>query len=265
MRVQALAVPILLLATGARADTLLTIKLRLETTPPQPVTEKSPAAEMQLLWVGDHRLREDTPELSISVISRFDRKKAYIVDHRAKTYAEADLPFDPAAKGPDQETGKQAATGDITSEDRWQRQKAQMTVTLTDEVRRIGSWNARKVVVVSRPSFGGEATAVKWMSTEVGVDEGTLNRWQAVVLPPGSMDPELLESQRQLDAIPGYPVLEETRSSLGPGETEYRWHKELVSAESKEPPAGLYDPPAGYTKVRVDQLSFIRAARPADR
>jgi hypothetical protein len=114
------------------------------------------------------------------------------------------------------------------------------------------------VVVVSRGSLG-EVTKVRWMSTQIGVDEGTLNQWQAdaIALPPGSIDPEVLEAQRRLDAIPGYPVIEESRSSRGPGETEYRWHMELVSAETKEPPAGLWEPPAGYTKVPADQnLAF---------
>ena len=63
----------------------------------------------------------------------------------------------------------------------------------------------------------------------------------------------MLETQRRLDAIPGYPVITESRSTGGPGETEYRWYTELVSAETKEPPAGLYEPPAGYTKVQFDQ------------
>ncbi|HZF12075.1 MAG TPA: hypothetical protein VFE33_25085 [Thermoanaerobaculia bacterium] len=249
MRVPAL-VPILLFATGAQADTLLTIQARLETSPPPPVAV-STETEMQL-WVGDHRMREDSPGLS-TVIRRFDRGKLYFLDHRTKTYAEVDLPFDPLA-------GKPTTAGDSARE---RGQKARVTVTLTDEKRRIGAWNTRKVVVVSHDP-GGDFTAEKWMSTEVGVDEGTLNQWlaKAVVPPPGSLTPEVLESQRQLDAIPGYPVLEETRSSRGPGETEFRWHKELVSAETKEPPAGLYDPPAGYRKVKVDQINMAPAGKP---
>lgn len=261
MRIQAVAALSLLLAAGAHADTLLTIKMRLETTPSPPPPADSPKDMETQYWVGDHRLREDTPQHALSVIRRFDRRKLYFVDHRAKTYAEIDLPFDPL-KGADHRPPKPAAAGDIAQGS--QGPKAQMTVTLTDETRRIGSWNTRKVVVVSRHPKFGEATAVKWMSTEVGVDESTLKRWQddAVVLPAGILDAELLESQRQLDAIPGYPVLEETTSSLGPGETEYRWHKELVSAETKEPPAGTYDPPAGYTKVEVDQIDWSPADRP---
>jgi hypothetical protein len=259
---QALAVLMLLFAAGSRADTLLTIKARLETTPPQPVTEKSLGEAEWQLWVGDHRLREDTPKLSSSVIRLFDRKKLYFIDHRAKTYAEVDLPFNPATLGASHQTGKPAAAGDIPKES-GRRQKEQMTVTVTDEVRRIGPWNARKVVVVSRGSLG-ETTAVKWVSAEVGVDEGTLNRWQAdaVVLPPGSFDPEMQESQRQLNAIPGYTVLQESRSSRGPGETEFRWHTELVSAEKKEPPAGLYEPPDGYMKVAFDQMSLMPTEKP---
>lgn len=249
---QALAVLMLLFAASSPADTLLTIKARLETTPP--ATRELPAMQWQL-WVGDHRTREDTPMVSMSVIRRFDQKKLYFVDHQKKTYSEADLPFNPASPDAGSQRGKPAAAD--TSKEEGARQKHQMTVTVTDEVQRIGPWNARKVVVVNRSDLG-ESTRVAWMSAEVGVDEGALNQWQAdaVVLPPGSIDPEVQESQRRLDAVPGYPVLEESRSSGGPGEKEYRWHKELVSAEKKEPPAGLYEPPAGYTKVPLDSASF---------
>lgn len=249
---QALAVLMLLFAAGSRADTLLTIKARLETTPPRPSTQDSPGEAKWQLWVGDHRLREDAPAHSMSVIRRFDQKKLYFVDHPSKTYSEVDLPIQPASSGAAPQSGKPAAASD-PSKEKGPRQKEQMTVTVTDEVRRIGPWNARKVVVVSR-GFWGEITKVKWMSTEVGVDEGTLNQWQhnAVTLPPDSIDPEVLEAQRRLNAIPGYPVLEDSRSFGGPDETEFRWHTELVSAEKKEPPAGLYEPPAGYTKVPLD-------------
>src|SRR5262245_25637132 len=96
MRVQALAVSLLFFAAGAQADTLLTIKMRLETTPAPPPTAKVPTEFEMQLWVGDHRVREDTTGIPISTIRRFDRGKLYIIDHRAKTYAERDLPFDPS-------------------------------------------------------------------------------------------------------------------------------------------------------------------------
>jgi hypothetical protein len=243
---QALVVLMLLFAAGSQADTLLTIKARLETTPPPQPPRESPGETTWQLWVGDHRLREDTPKYSTSVIRRFDQKKLYIINHESRTWSETDLPFGSQNGGP--------AAAESAPQQKEPRQKEEMTVTVTDEVRRIGPWTARKVVVVRR-GFLGEVTNVKWMSTEVGVDGGTLNQWQAgaIALPPGSIDPEVLETQRRLDAIPGYPVLSESRSTGGPGETEYRWHTELVSAEAKEPPAGLYEPPAGYTKVPLDQ------------
>lgn len=247
---QALTVLMLLFAAGSRADTLLTIKARLETTHPRQASQDSRVEMQWQLWVGDHRLREDTPTYSMSGIRRFDLKKLYLVNHQSKTYSEVDLPFPPASSGTAPQSGKPAAASD-PSKEKESRKKEQMTVTVTNEVRRIGPWNARKVVVVT-----GEVTKVKWMSTEVEVDEGTLNQWQhnAITLPPGSIDPQVLEAQRRLDAIPGYPVLEESRSLGGPDETEYRWYTELVSAEKKEPPAGLYEPPAGYTKVPFDSV-----------
>ena len=246
---QALAVLILLFAAGSRADTLLTIDGRLETTPPPPADQDSPSGGKWQLWVGDQRTREDVQMSSASVIRRFDLKKLYFVDHRSKTWSEVDLPFNQASSGAGPQSGPAAAAD--PSEEKGPRQKEEMTVTVTDEVRRIGPWNARKVVVVNR-SDGTEVMWVKWMSTEVGVDEGTLNQWQETVAPPRDIDPEVQESQRRLNAIPGYPVLAESRSSLGPGETEFRWRIELVSAEKKEPPAGLYEPPAGYAKVPFD-------------
>ncbi len=217
-RRSAFALLLLLAALPAAADTLLTVR-----TTVQGLKLDQPPAGPVRIWIdgrGD-RLRRD--EGDTSYILRLDRGKLYVVNHGDKTYSELALPIDPG-KVPAPEAAQVKAE-----------------VTPTGETKKIGSWNASKYRVDISSPAGVHLDTTVWASKEIA-SYPALTRLAASIaaLQPGSAD-----WARKLDRIEGFPVVQEVDVTMG--SSRFKTRDELVSVESKDAPAGAYDPPAGYT------------------
>jgi hypothetical protein len=215
----AFALLLLLAATPAVADTLLTVRSSIEGLKIAPSQ-----AEPIRIWIGGEkgdRLRRD--EGDTSYILRLDRGKLYVVNHSEKTYSELAVPIDPQ---------KIAASPEM-------RVKAQ--VTATGETKKIGIWNARKYRVDITSPAGLHLDTTVWASPDVASHQA-LTRLAAslAALQPGSADWAL-----KLGQIEGFPVLQEANVTMGA--SHFKTREELVGIETKDAPAGAYDPPAGYT------------------
>jgi hypothetical protein len=210
---------LLLTAAPALADTLLTVRSSiagLKIAPSQ--------AEPIRIWIGGEkgdRLRRD--EGDTSYILRLDRGKLYVVNHADKTYSELALPVDARKIGAPPEM----------------QVKAQ--VTATEETKKIGSWSARKYRVDITNPAGLHLDTTVWASPDVASHQA-LTRLAASIaaLQPGSAD-----WSQKLPQIEGFPVLQEAEVTMGT--SHFRTREELVGIETKDAPAGTYEPPAGYT------------------
>ena len=213
------ALLLLLAAAPGLADTLLTIRSSIEGLKVAPA-QGGPTR----IWIGGDKgdkLRRD--EGDASYILRLDRGKLYVINHADRTYSEIPLPVDP------QKTPAADAA----------QIKAQ--VTATGETKKIGSWNARKYRVdISNPA-GLHLDTTIWASTEIA-SSAALTRLAAslAALQPGSGD-----WARKLEQIDGFPVAQEANVTMGA--SHFKTREELVSVETKDAPAGAYEPPAGYT------------------
>ncbi|MFL6259383.1 MAG: DUF4412 domain-containing protein [Thermoanaerobaculia bacterium] len=210
---------LLLLAAPALGDTLLTVRSSIEGLKIAPSQ-----AEPIHIWIGGEkgdRLRRD--EGDTSYILRLDRGKLYVVNHSEKTYSELAVPID---------AQKIASPPEM-------RVKAQ--VTATEETRKIGSWNARKYRVDITSPAGLHLDTTVWASPDVASHQA-LTRLAAslAALQPGSADWAL-----KLGQIEGFPVLQEADVTMGT--SHFKTREELAGIETKDAPAGIYDPPAGYT------------------
>jgi hypothetical protein len=213
------ALLLLLAATPALADTLLTVRSSiagLKIAPSQ--------AEPIRIWIGGEkgdRLRRD--EGDTSYILRLDRGKLYVVNHSEKTYSEIAVPIDAQKIGAPPEM----------------RVKAQ--VVATEETRKIGSWNVRKYKVDITSPAGLHLDTTVWASPEIASHQA-LTRLAASIaaIQPGSADWAL-----KLGQIEGFPVLQEAEVTMGT--SHFKTREELVGIETRDAPAGTYDPPAGYT------------------
>jgi Domain of unknown function (DUF4412) len=214
--------PLLLLLLGAAplaADTLLTIKSQVQGL----TMAGSPDGEIRI-WVAGDKLRRDDGEAA-STILRLDRNKIYLVNHQDRTYSELSLPLD---------LQKLGASQDVL--------KTSVQVKPSNETKKIRSWNARRVEVDVSNAAGLKLDGTLWVSKDVEA-YAALNR---MAVSMAALQPGGANLARQLEQIGGFPVVQETDVEMNG--SRFKTREELVSVETREAPAGLYEPPAGYAK-----------------
>jgi hypothetical protein len=163
-----------------------------------------------VLWFGDDRAARILPQGRL--ISRLDRGEAYLVDDTKKTYTVIKM----EDKTPPMEVP---------------------TVKRTGETRRIGDWSAERYDLDFEVPPGETGHAVLWMSTDVKVNLDVYRAYARSVA--RAMGMGWIQAIADLE---GYPVLQET--TMGPVRVTTR----LVSMAEEDPPPGLYEPPADYTR-----------------
>ncbi len=206
-------------ALPAQADTLLTVRSSIEGLKIAPSQ-----AEPIRIWIGGEkgdRLRRD--EGDSSYVLRLDRGKLYVINHAEKTYSEIAVPIDAQKMGAPPEM----------------QVKAQ--VTATGETRKIKDWNVRRYRVDITNPAGLHLDTTVWASADVASHQALTRLAVSIAaLQPGSADWSV-----KLGQIEGFPVLQEADVTMG--NSHFKTREELVSVETKDAPAGAYDPPAGYT------------------
>lgn len=221
------------------ADSVITMKA---VRSPSPGSDAGPSEETSTVWLGQNRIREDTPDQS--VIVNLDDKKIFIVKHKSKSYHALDLPIDikkliPEEMAPMFDSVMKQMVMDVE-------------VTPTDETRRIGDYDTKKSLVKLKSPMGLEMDLVVWASTGTGLDVDTYKR---LALEMASMQPTGTEWISKVLAIPGFPVMRETTVKMNGSEMTTR--EELVGIEDKEPPAGIYAPPSDYKEEPFDFMSAM--------
>ncbi|MBW8875219.1 MAG: DUF4412 domain-containing protein [Acidobacteria bacterium] len=204
----------LLLAAPAAADTLLTVRSSVEG-----LKMDQPTTGQVHLWIATDKLRRDEGETS--TIVRLDRGKVYVLNHADKTYLELAAP----------DLQKLAAPAGAPMK---------VQVTATGETKKVGTWNARKYKVdISNPE-GLHLDTTIWASKDVA----SYQAYGKLAAALAAMQPNSGEWARQMQQIEGFPVIQEADVTMGG--SRFKTREELVAVETKDAPAGTYDPPAGY-------------------
>ena len=113
-------------------------------------------------------------------------------------------------------------------------------VTATGETKKVGTWNARKYKVdISNPE-GLHLDTTIWASKDVA----SYQAYGKLAAALAAMQPGSGEWARQMQQIEGFPVIQEADVTMGG--SRFKTREELVAVETKDAPAGTYDPPAGY-------------------
>jgi hypothetical protein len=230
IRRTALFLFLVLLATGAGADTLFTV--RSHTDAFQVAGQKQPAKDSQVkIWVSGDKLRRDDDEQSM--ILRLDTGRLYLVNHESKTYSEIPVPIDLRKMMP---KGSEAMADQIANG-----MKLTVQVTPKTETRKVNQWNAKRYDVAIQSAMGMKISSTLWVSKEI---DGylPLNKLSATL---ASLQPGSAAWASELEKIDGYPVLQE--SSIDALGAKFGTREELLAAEVKDAPAGTFEPPAGYT------------------
>jgi Domain of unknown function (DUF4412) len=210
------AVPLLLLllAAPATADTLLTVRGSVEGLK----MDQPPTGQIHL-WIAADKLRRDEGETS--TIVRLDRGKVYLLNHGDKTYAEIAAP-------------------DVQRPVPLTEAAIKVGVTPTGDTKKIGQWNARKYKVDIASPDGLHLDTTIWASKDVAAYQA-YGKLAAVL---AALQPGSAEWARQMQQIEGFPVLQESDVTMGG--SRFKTREELLTVETKDAPAGTYDPPAGY-------------------
>ncbi|UCG61001.1 MAG: DUF4412 domain-containing protein [Candidatus Zixiibacteriota bacterium] len=175
-----------------------------------------------------------------------DDMKLYVVDHNARKYSETST---------DAAAALEEAMADMDDEERamaeaMQQQMMQsmrLTVTPTEETKKIGDWNTtRYMMEMSMPM--GNATTEMWVTDDVEADwesfQAMANSQMAAM--PGFE--QMLEETKKIKGIPVYSVT--STQVMG---VEVKSTVEILEFLTKDAPAGTFAVPEGYRKVDVMQ------------
>jgi hypothetical protein len=220
-------------AAPAAGDTLLTLKNHRDGFRHEGMSQPPHDATVEL-WIGDGRIRRDDGTMAVVVSG----DRLLLVNHETRSYSVLGLPVDLETLLP--ESMRQTA-------EMW---KLAVEITPREETRRIGDWNAKRYDVELTNALGLAMSSTLWITGELEVDLAPFRRLSSVL---ASLQPGGAETMRPLAELPGFPVLLETTADMAG--TVVRSEERLQSVERREPPAGLYEPPAGYAE---------RAFRPGD-
>ena len=106
-------------------------------------------------------------------------------------------------------------------------------------------------VAISGASAGGTTRQEIWVTKDIGADRD----WREMYTAMMSTNPLAMGAATEMKKIDGFPVLVETTRKLGPAEIKSR--EAVTAVEEKEPVAGFYDVPAGFTEKPFDPMAGI--------
>ena len=201
-----------------------------------------PAKDVQVtIWVGDGAMRIESPENT--VIVRSDRKKMYIVDPAKTEYRVLDLPVDVAKLMPPGMAGQMMKTMAMTAK-----------VTPTDETKTIGEWKVRRWNV-TLDSKVIRLTQSVWTTKDVPVDASAYRNMFDELL---SLQPGMADAVKELAKIDGFPILQETVSTMAMANEEMHSREQVVSIEKLAAPAGAYEPPPHAQELPFDFMEMMQ-------
>lgn len=242
------AIALLSLTATATADVLLTRKIHTDEVA-TPNGTRPAKDDTQTIWVGKDRVRLDAGPMAYIV--RIDKRKLYLLNASDQTFSALDLPVNLASYVPPEDL------------DKFEQGKARLnisaTVFPTGEVERLNGWATSKFKV-QVTSLGTSSDEIFWTTKDIEIDWATY--WEAQrAVRSLQLNPEsMLEQLRKIDGV----TVKAERTRTTPMGKEHSV-EELVSAERKEAPEGLYDVPADYKEKPFNGLSALRSmmgARP---
>lgn len=231
----------LALAVPASADVLLTRNVHTDEVQ-TPQGAKPAKDEAQTIWLTKDKVRIEAGQLVCIV--RLDQKKLHVLHPADGSYSTVDLPVNLASHvAPDQQADYEKIL---------HRLSITTLVTPTDEVERVKGWAAKKYKV-QLSSQGMTSEESLWTTKDVEVDWSTYWEAQTAVrcLQPGGE--AYATEMRKIEGI--VVKADKVRTS---GDVKVHTVEELVSAERKEAPEGLYEPPKEFTQKPFDTIAEVR-------
>jgi hypothetical protein len=234
------AVGFILGAVSARADVYMKQKTHTGSFTVMGKTQPE-KDETMVFWLGDNKVRSDEGT-ERSVIFLADKGILYVLDHIKKTYMEMPLNLGKALE--DALAGQGEEAQKIAGMMKGMMGSMSAKVTETSETKKIGNWNCRKYLIDMKMPMG-EMNSETWATEDIKIDPklyfSAVNAMMASR--PGFQ--EMIKEMQKIKGVVAYQV-----STTKVMRTDVTSTMELLECADKSAPAGTYDLPAGYTKVK---------------
>jgi len=228
----------------ARADVFL--KQKVHTDAMQVMGQSQPAKDFTMtIWLAGNKARMDQ-DAGMSTLLLADQKVIYMIDNNKKQYAEMPLDFDKMmqeAAGDNPQANEAMAKMPGFMKNMMQGTSAK--VTETSETKKIGSWNCRKYLIEMNLGMAGTMNAESWATEDIKLDYtkafAAMNGMMAAM--PGF--DKIIEEMKKIKGVVVYQTSKTKVMGAEVGGTT-----ELLEAGDKSAPAGAYELPVGYKKVK---------------
>ncbi len=210
--------------------------------------------EIMVFWLAEGKARTDRQSDNASVIFLADKKILYTLDHDKKQYSEMPLDFDKmfeeAAAGVEPKDAEEAAAlkkmpGFMKNMMKSVIGSMSAKVIETDETKTIGDWKCRKYLI-DMTLVGGEMRSEAWATEDLKIDYTWAFAMSNAMM---ASQPGFDKVLREMSKIKG-AVVHQTATTKMMG-AEVTSTTEVLECSDQSSPAGTYDIPAGYKKVKA--------------
>ncbi|MEW5993782.1 MAG: hypothetical protein AB1744_05220 [Candidatus Zixiibacteriota bacterium] len=204
------------------------------------------------IWLGEDKACMKMAGQDMTVIVHVKAEKMFMIDHANKTYAELPLNLmemlDQAVSGagdtlmPDsmKEMVAGIAEGIV--------QGVKITVTPTDEKKKIGKWSVRKYNVLTEMAMM-KANSEAWATEDIQIDYPLYHACTNAMM---AQMPGFEDICREMQKIKGVTV--EQRGTVNMMGTDVETISTLVDYAKKDAPPGTYNVPEGYKQVKPHEM-----------
>ena len=209
--------------------------------------------EIMVFWLGENKARTDQ-EAGTSTILLGEKKILYIIDHNKKTYAEMPLDLDKmfeeaaaagAGEDPEMAEAKKKMPGFMKGLMKGVMGDMSAKVTETGETKKIGDWNCRKYLIEMDMGMAGKTNSEAWATEDLKIDYSLYFTSANAML---ASQPGFDKIVKEMHKVKGVVVYSTAKVNvMGADMTSTT---ELLECTDKSAPAGNYDIPAGYKKVK---------------
>ncbi len=186
------------------------------------------------LWLTDQRARTDQGE-ETSMIILIDQGIVLAVDHNKLAYQEMPLDMGKELEQQDPKAAKlfKGLMGGMSA-----------AVSETAETKKIGQWNCRKYLIEYTMPMG-KSSAEAWATTDIKVDYEMFYKASNAMLASQPGFDKMIEELKKIKGLVVYQV--SVAKAMGAAVTTTT---EVLECAEKKAPAGIYEVPAGYKKVK---------------
>jgi hypothetical protein len=199
-----------------------------------------------IMWIGDEWARSDAGD-TLTMLYNLEKGELYFLKHADKQYGMVTLDLNEIidqAMAEESEEDAEAAKAMANA----MMGSVKVTVTPTDSTKKIGDWDTRKYDVDMSIMMMNLKQEI-WATEDIDFD---WSLYHAVATGMMAMMPGAANMVEEMMKVEGVPVLSVTTGSIMGAPMKST--TELVEAEDKDAPAGIYDIPKDYTKVEMSGM-----------